>query len=144
MNTRTSTLTMACTSALTLTALASSPLAAQTAGGGDTATTLDSVRVTAIGTNIEGIQPVGSKSLAVERETMMATGLATVIDVMRTLPQIQANDVYREGGSIGSDNATNGNSVNLRGIGPAATLLLIDGRRVAQTGTSTRMRKKEI
>jgi len=135
MNTRQSTLSMACTSALLLGTL-TPPLAAQNAGGGD-ATTLDSIKVTAIGTNIEGIQPVGSNSLAVERETMMASGLGTVVDVMRTLPQVQANDVYREGGSIGSDNATNGNSVNLRGIGAAATLVLIDGRRVAQTGTST-------
>jgi len=102
---------------------------------GDEATMLDTVRVTATGTNIEGIQPVGSNALALERENLLAAGLTSVTDVMRTLPQIQNNDGFREGGTAGGTNNTQGNALNLRGIGNSATLLLIDGRRVASTGT---------
>jgi len=120
--------------ALALLAALSQTVHAQESEGD--AATLDAVRVTGIGTNIEGIQPVGSKSLSVEREAMAATGMATVLDVIRTLPQIQNNDTYSEGGTAGSANSVQANTLNLRGIGPRATLLLIDGHRVAPTGTS--------
>jgi len=125
-------LTLALLAVLSQGAYAQTPASAP----GDEAATLDTVRVTAIGTNIEGIQPVGSNSLAVEREAMQATGMANILDVIRTLPQIQNNDAFSEGGTAGTVNTTQGNTLNLRGIGPAATLLLIDGHRVAATGTA--------
>jgi len=118
-----------------LIALSSSAFA-QAPAMDDDAATLDAVKVTAIGTNIEGIQPVGSKSLAVEREAMQATGMASVLDVIRTLPQVHNNDTFSEGGTAGTVNAVQANTLNLRGIGPPATLLLIDGHRVAPTGTA--------
>jgi len=115
----------------------STTAAAQDSNTDDQAATLDSVKVTAIGTNIEGIQPVGSKSMALEREAMTASGLGSISDVMRSLPQIQNNDAFSEGGTAGDGggNLTQGTTLNLRGIGSSATLLLIDGRRVAMTGT---------
>jgi len=121
---------------LALMVVLSSTAFAQEAEENDAAT-LDSVKVTAIGTNIEGIQPVGSKSMALEREAMTATGLGSITDVMRSLPQIQNNDAFSEGGTAGDGggNLTQGTTLNLRGIGSSATLLLIDGRRVAMTGT---------
>jgi len=109
---------------------------ADSADAQENATTLDAVKVTAIGTNIEGIKPVGSNTMALEREAMHATGLTTVVDIMRSLPQVQTNDAYNEGGTVGGDNTSQGNALNLRGIGPSATLLLIEGRRIAPTGAA--------
>jgi len=117
-------------------AILSHTTCAQDAGAQDDAATLDTIKVTAIGTNIEGIKPVGSHSMALEREAMYASGLTTVVDVMRALPQVQSNDAYNEGGTVGGDNTSQGNALNLRGIGPSATLLLIDGRRIAPTGAA--------
>jgi len=122
---------------LTLALLAILSAAASAQDADVDAATLDSVKVTAIGTNIEGIQPVGSKSMALEREAITATGLGSITDVMRSLPQMQSNDAFSEGGTAGDGggNLTQGTTLNLRGIGASATLLLIDGRRVAMTGT---------
>lgn len=101
---------------------------------GEKTTQLDTVIVT--GTNIEGIKPIGSSSMALEREEVLATGAVNLSDVVRRIPQVQSNDAFREGGTVGGANNTQGNALNLRGIGASATLLLIDGRRVAPTGTT--------
>lgn len=111
------------------------PEALTAQGEGTEPVSLEKVTVTA-GTNIEGIQPVGSSSIAIEREDVLATGALNISEVMRKIPQMQSNDAFREEGAVGGANNTQGNALNLRGIGASATLLLIDGRRVAPTGTT--------
>lgn len=103
--------------------------------------TLDEVIVTATGTNISGIQPVGSEALNLSRGDILDTGIADLHDVLRALPQVVdvtpagvAN--YRLGGTAGySANNTQGTAINLRGLGAQATLVLVDGHRVTPSGT---------
>lgn len=89
------------------------------------------------GTNISGVKPVGSAAISLDRDSIVSTGLTTPADVVRTLPQVRNLGDYREGGTVGTGNTVQGNAINLRGLGASATLLLVDGRRVAPTGTAT-------
>ncbi|HTY50064.1 MAG TPA: TonB-dependent receptor [Steroidobacteraceae bacterium] len=103
---------------------------------------LQEVIVTATGTNIAGVAPVGSESMTLTRDDILSTGMTDLHDVLQTLPQVvnvaPAGVVnYQEGGTAGYSgaNLTQGTSVNLRGLGPQATLVLVDGHRVTPTGT---------
>src|SRR5256885_250358 len=49
---------------------------------------LEEVIVTATGTNISGIQPVGSEALNLSRGDILDTGIADLHDVLRALPQV--------------------------------------------------------
>lgn len=97
------------------------------------------------GTNISGVKPVGSETVTVSRDQMLATGLTDVASVLQTLPQVQNNPnsggsgpVYRQGGTAGyGGNSTQGTAINLRGLGTSATLTLVDGRRVVPSGAAT-------
>lgn len=97
------------------------------------------------GTNISGVKPVGSQTLAIDRSQVLATGYTNVNDVLQTLPQVQNNPnsggsgpVYRQGGTSGyGGNSTQGNAINLRGLGTSATLTLVDGRRVVPSGAAS-------
>ncbi|WP_294352359.1 TonB-dependent siderophore receptor [uncultured Sphingomonas sp.] len=97
------------------------------------------------GTNISGVKPVGSQTLAIDRSQVLATGYTNVNDVLQTIPQVQNNPnsggsgpVYRQGGTAGyGGNATQGTAINLRGLGTSATLTLVDGRRVVPSGAAS-------
>jgi outer membrane receptor protein involved in Fe transport len=93
------------------------------------------VRIT--GTYIRDKVPVGQEIISASREDIAATGAATPADFLSTLPQTFGGgpnqDTY-----IGQEAQTNsglGVGENLRGLGARATLVLIDGRRVAPSGT---------
>jgi iron complex outermembrane receptor protein len=102
----------------------------------------DSTVVVVTGTNIKGVKPVGSETTTMKREDILATGLTNVTDVLRTLPQVQNTGdpngaTMREGGTAGyGGNSTQGTTVNLRGIGSSATLVLVDGHRLAPSGAA--------
>jgi iron complex outermembrane recepter protein len=103
--------------------------AADTAGGPE-----EVVRIT--GTNIRHKVPVGQEIISAGRDDIDATGAATPADFLSTLPQTFGGgpnqDTY-----IGQEAQTNsglGVGENLRGLGARATLVLIDGRRVAPSG----------
>ena len=106
-------------------------------------TTVGEIVVTATGTNIRGVKPVGSEAVVLTRTQILSTGDTNLDDVLQTLPQVQNNPngaggvVYRQGGTsaYGGD-PTQGTAINLRGIGTAATLTLVDGHRLAPSGAS--------
>ena len=111
--------------------------AAQTAGAGDKGP-VEEIVVT--GTSIRGASPVGSATTSMDREDIKATGLTTAVDIIRTLPQIQnigADETRTVGRDGAADNTGRGSAINLRGLGNNATLLLLDGRRVAANGTAS-------
>ena len=99
---------------------------------------LDVIVVT--GTNIRGADPVGSKVIVLQRAEIDATGLTTTEDLIRTLPQAISAGVSQEnfgggGGPVGDvDPVNQGAGVNLRGLGQRATLVLLNGNRVASSG----------
>jgi iron complex outermembrane receptor protein len=101
-----------------------------TAGGPE-----EVVRIT--GTYIRDEAPVGQEIISADRDDIDATGAATPADFLSTLPQTFGGgpnqDTY-----IGQEAQTNsglGVGENLRGLGARATLVLINGRRVAPSGT---------
>ena len=110
--------------------------------------TVEEVVVTATGTNISDVPPVGSEAVVLNQEAIRATGAVSIVDVVRTLPQVQtlgysdAAIATGYGGNAGSSqsargsgNNSRGSNINLRGLpGVNATLLLVDGRRVAPSG----------
>lgn len=99
---------------------------------------VDDIVVT--GTSIRGIRPVGSATVPLSREDIQETGLTSTADVVRTLPQLQnlGQDETRTGGSQDAGtNSGRGTSLNLRGLGANATLMLVDGRRIAPSGTTS-------
>lgn len=92
--------------------------------------------IVVIGTSIRGIAAVGASTVTVSREDLAATGRNSPVDVVRELPQLQGlgfDDAPRVGQNAGG-NIQRGRSVNIRGLGSNATLLLIDGNRVAPSG----------
>ena len=125
----------ACASVLAMTAaFASNGAWAQ--GGADAE--VDEVVVT--GTSIRGVAAVGSPAIGIGQEEMKKTGVATASEVTRLLPQVvnlgadSSRASFNGGAQDAAANSTAIRSVNLRGIGPEATLLLVNGRRIAPGG----------
>lgn len=100
----------------------------------------DDQEIIVTGTNLRGVAPVGSSVIAIGRESMLQTGLATTADILKTIPQVTSLGPGEA--TIGTNvnsaaiNATRANGVNLRGLGVQATLTLLDGRRVPPGGIS--------
>lgn len=98
-----------------------------------------------VGTNIKGVAPVGAEVLTLDRAAIVNTGAASIDQVLQNIPQISNNAPAglgneRQGGTaaygsaFGGANSTQGVSANLRGLGPQATLILLDGHRLTPTG----------
>ena len=161
---RSTNLRSACLASASLAALAVLALAGQAAAQDDTSDkTKDKAKapaevvVTATGTNISNVKPVGSEAVALDRKQILDTGRLTVADVVRTLPQVQSlgfNDTAgatqyggttggaQQANAVSGGNTTRGNQINIRGLpGQNSTLLLIDGRRVAPSGAQTQFQE---
>jgi iron complex outermembrane recepter protein len=87
------------------------------------------------GTHIRHRRETASPEVIVTRNDIDRTGAATVGDYMKRVPQNLANGSDTTMGSIvgGGDsfNTVEGSAVNLRGLGSDATLVLVNGRRLA-------------
>jgi iron complex outermembrane receptor protein len=93
------------------------------------------IRIT--GTYMRDQPPVGEEIISLSREDIDLSGAANPADVLRTLPQAFGGGPNQDT-HIGPEAASNsglGVGVNLRGLGARATLVLLDGRRAALTGT---------
>lgn len=96
---------------------------------------LDPITVT--GSHIRGAAPAGAALDVYDKQTIDRSGYATVHDFLQTLPQNfqgggGSEDAFA--GPLLSSNAFNGTTVNLRGLGADATLVLINGRRLPSSG----------
>ena len=94
--------------------------------------------VVVTGTLIRNTAPVGSTVIALDQSQLLQTGSLSVSDALRTLPQVTNLGVTdgSRSGTGGAGNIVYGNSINLRGLSPFATLTLVDGHRVAPSGTT--------
>jgi iron complex outermembrane receptor protein len=83
------------------------------------------------GSRLRGAAPVGSSVISLGRNDVIASGAVTTDRLIRQIPQVFDLGVSENsrGQSGGNGNITYGNSINLRGIGPYATLILVDGHR---------------
>lgn len=99
-------------------------------------TELEEVVVT--GSLIRGAGDGPSPVVTVTRDQMDREGRATVAQLLTSLPQNfggTANEgALNNGADRSGTNSTFANGVNLRGLGSDATLVLINGRRLAGTG----------
>lgn len=127
------------TTALVSLALAAPALAQETPAGTPAVpqagpTTVDGSvngEITVTGSRVRGEAPVGSTVTTLGRDDVVASGAVTTDRLIKQLPQVFDLGVSENsrGQSGGNGNITYGNSVNLRGIGPYATLILVDGHR---------------
>jgi iron complex outermembrane recepter protein len=93
------------------------------------------------GTRIRGIAPVGSEVIVLNRRDLESSGRGTVTEILAVQPQVQTVGVRQEGqargGGQSSNNINYGTGVNLRGLGADATLVLLNGRRLAPAGAGS-------
>ncbi|MDB5670363.1 MAG: TonB-dependent receptor [Alphaproteobacteria bacterium] len=91
------------------------------------------------GSRLRAEAPVGSTVTSLGRVELEQSGQVTIDRAIKELPQVFDLGVSENsrGQSGGSGNIVYGNSINLRGIGPNATLIIVDGHRVVSNGRST-------
>lgn len=95
-------------------------------------------RIIVTGSRIAEV-PVGSVATVLGRDEIESSAGITIDRVIKELPAnfdlgVSENSRAQSGGA---GNIVYGNTVNLRGIGPYATLVLIDGHRVVNNSRST-------
>jgi iron complex outermembrane recepter protein len=92
----------------------------------------DAGDIVVTGSRLRGVAPVGSTITALSRQDIIDSGAVSIDRMLRDIPQVFDLGVSENsrGQSGGNGNVAFGNSVNLRGIGPYATLVLVDGHRV--------------
>jgi outer membrane receptor protein involved in Fe transport len=120
------------------TAIATSrPPDAPEAPGVTSSTEMSAVVVT--GTQIRRVSSI-SPLTVVSRDAMDRAGQPTVADMLQALPQNFGGVSTPATQVIGTDrlgtNDTGATGVNLRGLGATATLVLVDGRRMAGSGVT--------
>ena len=90
------------------------------------------------GTNIHGQAPIGSHVTTITRKQIDANGYSSVGQVLQSLPGNFGGVATEQSGLAFVDhtgtNATLSTGVNLRGLGADATLVLINGHRLAGAG----------
>ena len=99
----------------------------------------DISEVVVTGSRVRGAQPVGSAVITLDRDALVDAGQVTVDRIIKDLPQnfdLGVSENSR-GQSGGAGNIVYGNTVNLRGVGPYATLIMVDGHRVTNNSRST-------
>src|SRR5437764_4312783 len=102
----------------------------QPAAGAPTTGAAEAERVIVTGSNIPTAQEVGPNPvLAINRDLIEKSGERQAAELLRDLPVANANGVPVSNNATGF--TPGAASVSLRGFTPEATLLLIDGRRVA-------------
>ncbi len=90
------------------------------------------------GSRLRGVAPVGSTVISIGREQIENSSAVTVDRMIKEIPQnfdLGVSENSR-GQSGGSGNITYGNSVNIHGLGPYSTLVIVDGHRVTYNSRS--------
>jgi iron complex outermembrane receptor protein len=90
------------------------------------------------GTRVRGSAPVGSAMISMGRQDIDLSMAASTDRLIKEIPQVLDLGVSENsrGQPGGNGNIVYGNSVNLRGIGPYATLILVDGHRAISNSRS--------
>lgn len=91
------------------------------------------------GSRIRGVAPVGSSVISVDQAMIAREPATNVVDLLRRVPQVSGAGINESfsgvvGPGVTSSNATRTGAINLRGVGPKATLVLFGGQRLAAAG----------
>jgi len=102
----------------------------------------DLTEIVVTGTHIHDVAPI-SPVITITHDDIVRQGYTTIAEVIEQLPQNflagaspASNIVSGAGGSLASNNITFASGINLRGLGPNATLVLLNGRRMAPSAFS--------
>lgn len=92
--------------------------------------------VVVTGSKIRGSAPVGSPLIYLGRDDIKNSVAMTPVQLLQELPQVLDYGVSENSRSntAGGGNTTYNSSINLRGLGPFATLTLVDGHRTVPVG----------
>src|SRR5437016_12055816 len=113
-------------------AFAQNPLPPPPTGAAPPTTAAEAERVIVTGSNIPTAEEVGPNPVDIyNRETISKSGQRTTEQFLQSLPTVNANVIPQSNNENGSNTAVGGASIALRGFDARATLILIDGRRVA-------------
>src|SRR6201984_1452916 len=97
-----------------------------------TAAAATAERVIVTGSNIPTAEEVGVNPVDIyNRESISKSGQRTTEQFLQSLPTVSANVVPQSNNENGSNTAVGAATIALRGFDARATLILIDGRRVA-------------
>lgn len=90
------------------------------------------------GTRIRGRAPAGAAVTTIDRSDIEQSGYATTQEILQALPQNFGggpNETTAATARNGADaNTSYGSGINLRGLGPSSTLVLLDGERPPMAG----------
>ncbi len=94
--------------------------------------------VVVTGSRISGVAPVGSAIVTVGRNDIVTSSAVTTTQLIQQVPQVFNLGISENsrGQSGGSNNITYGTTINVRGIGPFTTLIMLDGHRAVPQGTT--------
>lgn len=91
-----------------------------------------------VGSHIRGVKDTASPVIVLSRADLDQAGRATVADALSALPQAfvgrGTEGTLTTSADPSGTNASRSTGVNLRGLGTDATLVLVNGRRLAGTG----------
>ena len=91
-----------------------------------------------VGTHIRGVTDTASPVVVLGRDDIDRGGYASVADALTALPQAFGGTASEDSLSTGADpngvNMMRGTGVDLRGLGADATLVLVNGKRMAGAG----------
>lgn len=92
-----------------------------------------------VGSHIRGLKNSASPVVVIGRDDIDRSGYATVAEALTSMTQAFGGTYSEDSASTGADtigaNTGRGTGVNLRGLGANATLVLVDGRRMAGAGS---------
>ena len=127
--------TVACLSTLSLAHAADRDV--KEADGKTSTKSLEVEEVLVTGTNIRNVTDQFSPVISADREFLDTSGFATVADYIAQLPQnFGGGTSATPDRGAGSLSGVGANTVNLRAMGAGATLTLLNGRRMAPSGTA--------
>lgn len=87
------------------------------------------------GTHIRGVVSAGSRVELLDQGDIDATGYTTIQNVLTSIPANLGGGPSEDfNGGVTMGNVNRGSSINLRGLGANATLVLVNGRRQAASG----------
>ncbi len=106
---------------------------------GESAATRSDEDIVVTGTHVRSAPPT-SPVLTISRRDIDEAAPSSVEELVRHLPQNLSAGVAQENFGVtgaGADITEHGAGINLRGLGQRATLVLVNGRRVAPSGTGS-------
>lgn len=115
------------------------PTTSSVAGdGGPQAEAADNAQIVVTGSHIRGAGPAASPTRTVTREDVRRNGYGSIAQALQAVPGNFGGMATEQSALSFSDRSGNNialaSGINLRGLGPQATLVLVNGRRIAGAG----------